>query len=286
MWRIVQISDTHLSVRGGAPADNFERMVAFVASLSPDLIVHTGDVVAASPEREADREAATRALATLSAIDAPLRVLPGNHDVGSPDPEAWMGLRVSGARVAAHRRAFGPDRFLELSETWALLGINSELLGSGLPDEHEQWAWIEGALREAGERRIVLFSHKPLWSPCFEPRGEALNVPEAERERLLSLVGERLSAVASGHLHRHRRRRRGQVEEVWAPAVGFRGREGVEPLDLNQLGVVEWRLDERGAHSAFRAPLGLDERHLEEIPELMAVLAEVTETAESAETRR
>lgn len=63
------------------------------------------------------------------AFRAPLRFLSGNHDVGEPGEGPWMGLVVASERVRAHRDAFGPDRFLELADSWAVVGLNSELLG-------------------------------------------------------------------------------------------------------------------------------------------------------------
>lgn len=270
--RIVQLSDTHLSRLGGVTTENFRRLASFVDEvLRPDLVVHTGDVVAVTPEEAEDRSAA---LEVLSLLKTPFRVLPGNHDVGEPGGEPWMGLAVTGDHVAAHRSTFGPDRFALTLGGWSVLGLNSELLGSGLPEEDEQWSWLAGALAERRDGPILVFLHKPLWAP--RPSSHpGRSVLEQARHRLLSMTGaSAIRAVGSGHLHRYRRRVRPELLEIWAPSTAFRGRAQPEETHFEQLGVVEWRLDPDGKVDAFfRAPPGLDEREAAAIPEVSGGIA-------------
>ena len=96
--RIVQISDTHISHLDGSPSANARRIVEFVNGLEPDLVVHTGDVTILDPDVDEDRVAAKEILAGIA---APLRVLPGNHDVGEPGPEPFGGRAVTSERIAA-----------------------------------------------------------------------------------------------------------------------------------------------------------------------------------------
>ena len=69
-------------------------------------------------------------------------------------------------RVTAHRAAFGPDRFAVQRPRLALLGLNSELLGSGLHEEAGQWRWLSQELSAPGDERVLVFCHKPLWPPA------------------------------------------------------------------------------------------------------------------------
>ena len=97
--RIVQLSDTHVSHLGGVPAENLSLLADHINhDIRPDLVIHTGDVVIADPDSAADRDAAK---ALLARIDAPLLVLPGNHDVGESADDPWMGLAVTSERIAA-----------------------------------------------------------------------------------------------------------------------------------------------------------------------------------------
>jgi 3',5'-cyclic AMP phosphodiesterase CpdA len=272
--RIVQISDTHLSHLGGITTMNLGLIAAWVnATLRPDLIVNTGDVVAASPDQPLDRSWAREVHA---AFDAPVVYLPGNHDVGEPGPAPWKGLGVTSDRVAAHCEVFGLDRFAVRDGGWLVIGIDSELLGSGLDEEGAQWRWLEAELSAPGSRHVLLFSHKPLWLPRTTPSTAALTVPDEARQRLMALAGDRLAAVGSGHLHRYRRRprpERPQVLEVWAPSTGFVGQTDTESPYFEQLGVVEWRFAGSDVNAWFRAPSNLDEREGNAIDELVRTVA-------------
>jgi 3',5'-cyclic AMP phosphodiesterase CpdA len=272
--RIVQISDTHLSHLGGITTMNLRAIASWVnTTLRPDLIVNTGDVVAASPDQPLDRGWARQVHA---AFDAPVVYLPGNHDVGEPGPVPWKGLGVTSHRVAAHCEAFGPDRFAVRDGGWLVIGIDSELLGSGLDEESAQWRWLEAELSAPGPRRVLLFSHKPLWLPRTTPSEAALTIPGQARRRLMALAGDRLAAVGSGHLHRYRRRPRPEqpeVLEVWAPSTAFIGQTDTESPYFEQLGVVEWRLDSSEVNAWFRAPSNLDEREGIAIDELVRTVA-------------
>jgi 3',5'-cyclic AMP phosphodiesterase CpdA len=164
--RIIQFSDTHISHRGGLGHDNAERLAGYLNEVArPDLVINSGDVVIIDPDDEADRAAALR---LHQRIEAPLRVIPGNHDVGEGADDPWRGIKVSSERVRAFRQAWGSDRFVVHGEAgcdadgWAFVGINSELCGSGLPEEDEQWAWLEDMAASLAGRPVMLFLHKPL----------------------------------------------------------------------------------------------------------------------------
>jgi 3',5'-cyclic AMP phosphodiesterase CpdA len=273
--RIVQISDTHLFDAGGVTAENAGRVVDFVnETLRPDLVVHTGDVVGLSPDHDGDRRAA---VAVHAQLRAPLLVVPGNHDVGDPGDTPWMGLGVTSARVAEHRRVFGEIPFLESFGDWGVLGLNSQVVGSGLAEEQEQWEWLERTLAAPGPRKLLLFMHMPLWAPLgFGEATVAVSLADVDRERLLSLPGShRLRGVGNGHLHTYRRRQRHELLEVWAPSIAFHGAMDGELSPFGQCGVVEWRLDGDKLDAWFRAPATLDERDFMEIPEVVTRLREL-----------
>jgi 3',5'-cyclic AMP phosphodiesterase CpdA len=277
--RIVQITDTHLSHLGGVTTENLRLIATWVnTALRPDLIVNTGDIVAAAPDQPLDRHWAREVHAAFA---APVVYLPGNHDVGEPGSAPWKGLAVTSDRVAAHREVFGLDHFAVRAHGWLIIGLNSELLGSGLDEEGAQWQWLAGELTAPEHQRLLIFSHKPLWLPRTAPSPAALTVPGHARERLMALAGDRLVAVGSGHLHRYRRRPRPElprVLEVWAPSTGFIGQTQTESPYFEQLGVVEWRLDDGDVNAWFRAPLNLDEREGNDVEELMRTVAALDAT--------
>jgi Calcineurin-like phosphoesterase len=269
--RVVQISDTHLTDAGGITAANLQSVAAFVnETLRPDLIVHTGDVVGLLPDSPADRLFARKA---HEAFDAPIRFLSGNHDVGEPGENPWMGLGVNSDRVRAHRDVFGNDYFAERFADWTIVGLGSQLLGSGLPEEQEQWEWLAQTLQEARSASILLFLHKALWRATHVVAAEiAMSVPESARERLFALADGRIRAVGSGHLHNYWRHERPELLELWAPSTAFIAPVPSLEAHFKQLGVVEWRLEPTSVDSRFRAPADLQEMAYEEIPEIAALI--------------
>ena len=259
--RIVQLSDTHISHLGGVPAENMSLLADHINNeIRPDLVVHTGDVVIADPDSTSDRDAARRLLAL---IDAKLLVLPGNHDVGESADEPWMELPVTSERIAAFASAWGQDRFFvagsaaDRADGWVFIGFNSERLGSGLPEEREQWDWLADAAQRARGKSVMLFLHKPLWFPGGGRSG--LTVPEAARQRLIALFADaRLRVVANGHIHRYRRAFEGEILNVWAPSMTFAmpadAERGLEP---SAPGIVEYVIEDDAVHAELRQVPGL-----------------------------
>jgi predicted MPP superfamily phosphohydrolase len=145
--RIVQLSDTHISHLGGTPVKNFWLLIDYInGELHPDLVINTGDVVILHPDSVEDRDTAWR---LHQRVDVPLRVLPGNHDVGDTGEKPWMGLSVTSERIDGFKSTWGADRFVLLglaadgAEDRAFIGINSQVMSSGLPEETEHWEWLE-----------------------------------------------------------------------------------------------------------------------------------------------
>jgi 3',5'-cyclic AMP phosphodiesterase CpdA len=278
--RIIQLSDTHISHLGGVPAANMSLLADHINhEIRPDLVVHTGDVVIADPDSAADRDAAKQLLAR---VEPPLRVLPGNHDVGESADEPWMDLAVTSNRIAAFAAAWGQDRFLQAgsaatrSANWVFIGLNSERLGSGLPEEGEQWDWLADAARLARGQSVMLFLHKPLWSPMGSRSG--ITPPQAARDRLVALfAGARLRVVANGHMHRYRRASAGGILTVWAPSLTFAvpadAERGLEP---GAPGIVEYLIEDDDVHAELRPVPGLDGvSDVLAMPEFSAALAEI-----------
>lgn len=259
--KIVQLSDTHISHLGGSPTDNAVRIVEFINALEPDFVVHSGDVTILDPDEDRDRVAAREVLAGIA---APLRVLPGNHDVGEPGEEPFGDRPVTSERVAAFRGHFGEDRFVEEVGDWVVIGVNSELFDSGLAEEDEQWEWIEALPGLAGPRPALFFTHKPVWAFTPELQDPRLSVgPESLPRLEAALAALDVRGYGSGHLHHYALTHRDGVPVVSAPSTAFVHRGAVSAdivgPGLIQLGVVEYVIDERGALPFFRAPHDLVE---------------------------
>jgi len=269
--KLVQISDTHISRLGGTTNENLAKIVGLLnEQLRPDAVVHSGDVSILDPDEGGDREAA-RAL--LAGIQAPLRVLPGNHDVGEPGDGPWAGIGVTSERLAAFRSVFGEDRWVDALGEWALIGFNSEIIGSGLPEEQEQWDWLESLGGRLDGRPAIVFCHKPIWSPTAAVSSAGLSVaPEAVARLESTFAGIEVQAFASGHLHRFALGERRGAHTVSAPSTAFvhRGHEDLLGPGVSELGVVEYLLEDGAATPAFRRVAWLEDAEPMTIPAFAA----------------
>lgn len=273
--KIVQLSDTHISRLGGATTDNLEKVVELINRINPAFVVHSGDVAILDPDDEEDRAAAARVLA---GIRAPLRVLPGNHDVGEGMGNAWAGLVTTSERLAAFGAVFGDDHWLEIVGDWAVIGLNSEIMGSGMPEEDAQWAWLESVPEQVRDRPALVFTHKPVWNPYPVDSDHNIAIPATARERLLrTLVDVDVKGFGNGHLHHYalstRTTLRGETTAITAPATGFAGETAHLPGNgIAQQGIVEYQLDGTVMTPRFRSLSNLVEVAPLAIPEFTAAL--------------
>lgn len=216
------LADLHLS-RGRAYAfPGFLACAAAAREAGASLTLVAGDLMLDDPDDAEDRAFARAAMEYLGDWHA----VPGNHDMGDNVPAPWMDQHATPERHAAWLSTFGTDRFLRDVGDWRLIGLNSQILGTGWSAEAAQWEWLAAAAADAGRRRICLVMHKPMhWHGGDEPDGPN-HMTKAMRARLAAaLGGARLGLVVSGHLHQYRTSLFDGVPHVWAPSTGFIGRD-------------------------------------------------------------
>jgi 3',5'-cyclic AMP phosphodiesterase CpdA len=218
-FTLVQLTDTHLSASRPFFQFNFEMVVEAMAEIAPDHIIITGDLGLNGPDDIADVAFAAR---QFDRLGAPWSAVPGNHDLGLVPFEGGLHQPINEARHAAYLGAMGSDRFMLDIGDWRMIGINSQLLGSGLVAEADQYDWLAATI--ATDRPTALFLHYPVYldDPADPARSHAVILPEA-RAALLALIdaSPNVRLVASGHLHEERRAIRGGVIYQWAPATSF-----------------------------------------------------------------
>ncbi|HWX47124.1 MAG TPA: metallophosphoesterase [Roseomonas sp.] len=257
-FRIAQISDTHLSAQHPEFTANFDALATHLRKAAPDLMVNTGDL-SAHGELAGDDLAFAREKHTALGLD--WLAVPGNHDVGN-DPQCGGPTPADAERLARWHAIMGDDRFLRDIPGWRLIGLNTLITGTDLPQAEAQFAFLEEALETAGDRAIGLFLHKPL---CEETVAEAevtyWAVQPRPRQRILDLLARRPAAfIASGHVHQWRDRGAPEgLRQIWAPAVAFMvGDTWQHRIGSKPLGYVEHLLHEDGRHeSRLVEPEGL-----------------------------
>ena len=219
--KLALVSDTHLTPRTAAFADNWRVVCAWVEATAPDLVVNLGDITADGAHDLRELELARPA---FDGLQRETRFLPGNHDIGDNPiaPGAPNEHPLDLARLADYRRLFGPDRWSFDAGSWQVIGLNAQLLATGTDEEEEQFAWLGEQLR-ARRGPLGLMLHKPLFrNGSGDREAHVRYVPMLARRRLLaSLAARDLRFVASGHAHQARALQVDGVEHIWAPSTAY-----------------------------------------------------------------
>lgn len=262
---IAQISDTHLSAERPFFNANFERLAETLRASKPDLVINTGDATLDGCDRESDLLCAK---AMHDALGLAYRVIPGNHDTGD-SRNVGSKQAIDEARRARYLQVFGTDRWRHDVPGWRLIGINAQLLDSGLAAENEQADFLRSTLTGAQGRVIALFLHKPLFQNTVEePQVGSWFLTHKARNGLLGLIaGADVRLIASGHLHLFRESTP-SMRHVWAPSTSFILPEYFEPnWGPKIVGYVEHRLHEDGrSESRLVEPAEMVRNNMENFP--------------------
>lgn len=231
-FRILHISDTHLSPRTEHFRQNNEEMIAPLKASDHDYIVHTGDITLDGIRFEEDYAFCRDFLARAG---KEILYIPGNHDIGDnpslSKPEEEKGSRINAGRLARYKRYYDKDRWSFDRDGWRIVGINSMLIGSGLPEEQEQFAWLDEQLDTLGDLHLAVFTHQPLFIDVPEVTELTYwTVDPSGTERLRRLIDHpSLKFIGSGHLHQQRSRAYGQIRLEWCSSIAFTTREELVP---------------------------------------------------------
>lgn len=253
--KIAVIADPHIGVQKNNFVPNWQAAVAYVNSLDVDFSVVLGDLTLDGANRDEDCIFARQALDDLHRS---VLILPGNHDVGDVSRESWQPANAE--RLKRWRRHFGDDHWIcDTIPGWRLIGIDSQILATGLPEEEAQWDFMTTAFEEAAGRVPVLFTHMPLFLESWdEPDRPYWAVLGAARQRLQALMDRSATlAVVSAHIHRTLNfRAPGEPSRIWTAASSFLSRDesmpsqpgkaslGVSVLDFSDGNEIAVRFDD------------------------------------------
>ncbi len=263
--RLLQVADVHLGAGREHHLDNWRKVVQWVARERPDLVVVNGDMVMSDPDDERDHAFAR---AEIGRLDAAVRFLPGNHDVGDNVVNGKMPQRVNAERLARFRRSYGADHWSFDAAGWGFVGVNAQLFASGgLAEEAEQWSFIETSFAAHHGKPIALFVHKPLFldhpaeADSADPSVSQSCLDLASRTRLLALCrthGVRL--VSCGHKHQTRSFSFDGIYHLWGPSTAcVNGAPSALHWGTREVGFIDYRFRADGfdhcivgAHFLFR----------------------------------
>lgn len=243
IFRLTQITDTHLSPRFPEFTENFQRVCQHIDELRPDLVVNSGDVSFDGPEGDLEF-----AKAQHGALGTECRYIPGNHDIG--DNPTLTGAAPAQPVSEENRQAFisvfGADRWHFEAAGWCFIGLNSLIMNTGLDCEGEQFDWLGSQLSAARGKPVALFIHKPIFrNTPDDPEVAATSfryVPMPSRGELIALLNASdIRLVACGHVHQRRDFTFRNIRHIWAPSASFIiASERQEAIGVKETGLVEY----------------------------------------------
>ncbi|MDA0655612.1 MAG: metallophosphoesterase [Proteobacteria bacterium] len=177
LFTFAVVADTHMRPEEGDESSPFpvnemandraRYVVSLLNDLKPDFIIHLGDIVHPVPVLPTYGAACEAAKAALGGLDAPIRYIPGNHDVGDKPNPQMPAAGISDANMDAYEAQFG--------ETWSSVDkdnchftlLNAQLMNSGLAREKRKPIGWSGTWRRILKRG---FSFSSIIRPAFAPR--------------------------------------------------------------------------------------------------------------------
>src|SRR5262249_44408829 len=128
-------------------------------------------------------------------------------------------------------KSLSPSFFARKRQGLRIIGINSPILGSGLPRENEMWMFLGKELTKPSRKPVVVFSHYPLFvKNADEAGGGYWNMEPEPRRRLLDLLRQGgVKVVLSGHLHRDWISHHDGIQFVGTRPVSFGLPKGKQP---------------------------------------------------------
>lgn len=226
------IGDTHVNPvegestspwRGNSDANARARhAVAMLNRHDLDFVVHLGDMVHPVPELPTFRQAAGAFHAVFADLEAPLRFVPGNHDVGDKPGEWLPASTVNDEFVHIYRTEFGDDYYSFEAAGCHFIVLNAELMNSGTESERIQREWLQATLASYEGRRRFVFTHYPLFLHQADEPGHYDNIDEPARTWLLTLLEHHgVEAIFAGHVHNFFAHRVAGGAQYVAPSTAF-----------------------------------------------------------------
>ena len=198
-------------------ARQYERAVALIDRLRPDLVIVGGDMID-DPNRDDQTDAFLSLTARLDPA-IPMRYAPGNHDIA---PDTVVPTDES---VSRYREVFGPDFSTVSAGPVTFLVLDTVVIDH--PERApkawaEQEAFIAAFLDEPPRTPIVAVGHHPLFLSDPDEPDTYWNLPRERRRPLydrLRRAGVRLALA--GHWHRNNVAVHDGFEMVTSGPVGY-----------------------------------------------------------------
>jgi len=215
LFSFVILTDTHITYESGISVDlqttrtvsaKFDALLDKIEELSPEFVIHLGDISHPSPMEEDYGDAAKAFFEQASRIGRPWHLAPGNHDIGEKLHRALPNLdsriSISERYIEQFEEYYGPHFHSFEHKGCVFILVNALLFNSGLPAEQEQWNWLEDLMATQANKRFFLCSHYPLFLSDEDEPGHSDNIDQPARARLTGLMRTyNVEACSTGHVH-------------------------------------------------------------------------------------
>ena len=227
--RIAFLSDTHTNsnTTGDQPLykAHLEEVIQQVNATGVDVVLIAGDLTQGGKAEEMEDFKKQ-----IAAFKAPVLYVPGNHDIGNKHYTGGTNP-VNTVPIAHYEATLGRSFDSWVISGVRILGVNSPILGSGLPHEADQWKFLEKELAVPSSKPTIVFMHYPPYvTSTDEPGGNYHNVEPEPRARLLKLLKQGgVRTLLTAHLHRPLTNRYEGLFIYTTPPVSFGLPAGKQP---------------------------------------------------------
>lgn len=248
---LLQLSDLHLNPNTPDQSQRIDAVRRHIDRISPDLIVCSGDLVEHGSQ---DPASLVKARKILDSLGPPVRAVPGNHDIGN---KVSIGSNIiTPESLHQWQNVFGNDRFTYRLNSWLILGVNSQVTGSNLPEQTQQLSWLDKQITQAEQEslQVAVYMHMPayLTNPWEDLTGRPgyWQVDLAPRTELLQYLKRPVvRLIGSGHTHWHAMFLHERPMRVWAPSIHKVVNESYFPPGKGCLGMMRYNLEPQGVES-------------------------------------
>lgn len=182
-----------------------------VNKLKPKFVVVTGDFV--NQRTDTNQIKAFKRLTSYINPKIPIFLIPGNHDVGSKPTSETMNF---------YFKQYPTDKFNFRCKGVQLIGINSNLINSGITAEIDQWEWLKKVLAaNPNATRKIIFTHHPFFITDINEKDKYENIPLAKRLEYMQLFKENgVRIIFAGHYHNNAKANYQGIDMITTSAVG------------------------------------------------------------------
>lgn len=217
--RIALVSDTHIALGPNyAPyVDRFQQVIQQVNASDADVVLLSGDLC-----QDPVPAWQVKFHEMVGQIEKPTLFVPGNHDIGNK-PLGDAPSKVTAEFLTQYKTNIGELWFSkQVTPQVRVIGFSSTVIGSKLPEETQQWDFLQSELAKTTPGYTLLLTHIPVFSSNINEEEGYNNINRPDRQRLWNLITQgKVLAILSGHLHFPLDLKVDGITFVGAPAVSF-----------------------------------------------------------------